>query len=111
MEVNNLDSELFDIMITSNVFQYLEDYIFPGENPYEKLKEIFTKLKGHLNEDGVLQLLYHYSFDGTSHWDECASRDLVKVINTIYPDLLEFSEFDNGLKDGKDCAIYYRKKR
>ena len=111
MEVNNLDNELFDIMITSNVFQYLEEYLPPKENPYNKLKEIFTKLKEHLNEDGIIQLLYLYAFDGTSHKNDFAVRDLVKVINVLYPDLLELSEFDNGLKDGKDCAIYYKKKR
>ncbi len=111
MEVNNLDNELFDIIITSNVFRYLEDYLPPKENPYDKLKEIFTKLKEHLNKDGIIQLLYYYAFDGTSHQDDYAVRDLVKVLNTLYPDLLEVSEFDNGEKDGKDCAIYYRKKR
>lgn len=111
MEVNNLNDEMFDIIITSNVFRYLEDYLPPKENPYDKLKEIFTKLKEHLNKDGIIQLLYYYAFDGTSHQDDYAVRDLVKVLNTLYPDLLEVSEFDNGEKDGKDCAIYYRKKR
>ena len=111
MEVNNLDNELFDIIITSNVFQYLEEYIKPGEDPYKKFKEIYTKLKDHLTDEGVLQLLYHYAFTRTSYPDGCASRNLVKILNTVFPDVLEFSEFDNSHKDGKDCAIYYRKKR
>lgn len=111
MEVDNLDNELFDIIITSNVFQYLEEYISPRENPYDKFKEIFNKLKEHLTEEGILQLLYHYAYTGKSYSDECASRNLVKILNTVYPDLLEFSEFDNCYKDGKDCAVYYRKKR
>ena len=84
MEVNNLDNELFDI---------------------------YTKLKDHLTDEGVLQLLYHYAFTRTSYPDGCASRNLVKILNTVFPDVLEFSEFDNSHKDGKDCAIYYRKKR
>ena len=103
MEVNNLDNELFDIIITSNVFQYLEEYIRPGESPYDRLKE-------HLTDDGIIQLLYHYAFNGTSHWDTCASRNLVKVLNTIYPDLLSFIEFD-GTTNQKDCAFIYEKKR
>lgn len=111
MDVNNLDNKFFDIIITSNVFQYLEEYIKPGENPYDRLKEVFTKLKGHLKEEGIIQLLYYYAFDGTSHQGDYAVRDLVKVLNALYPDIPEFSEFDNGLKDGRDCAIYYRKKR
>lgn len=110
MEVNNLDNELFDIIITSNVFQYLEEYIRPGESPYDRLKEVFNKLKEHLTDDGIIQLLYHYAFNGTSHWDTCASRNLVKVLNTIYPDLLSFIEFD-GTTNQKDCAFIYEKKR
>lgn len=110
MEVNNLDNELFDIIITSNVFQYLEEYLLPGENPYERLKKVFTKLKSHLTEDGIIQLLYHYAFDGTSHWDTCASRNLVKVINTLYPDILSLIEFE-GTTNQTDCAFFYRKKR
>ena len=110
MEVNNLDNELFDIIITSNVFQYLEEYINPGENPYDRLKKVFTKLKGHLTEEGVLQLLYHYAFNRTSYWDDCASRNLVKVLNTLYPDLLSFIEFD-GITNQIDCALIYEKKR
>ena len=98
MEVNNLDNELFDINIT------------PGESPYDRLKEVFNKLKDHLKEDGIIQLLYHYAFNGTSHWDTCASRNLVKVLNTIYPDLLSFIEFD-GTTNQKDCAFIYEKKR
>ena len=111
MEVNNLDSKLFDIIITSNVFQYLEEYIDVSENPYDRLKTVFTKLKDHLNDDGVIQFLYHYAFSNTHFLDECASRDLVKVLNCLYPDKLDFFEFENGMKDGTDCAIMYRKKR
>lgn len=110
MEVNNLDNELFDIIITSNVFQYLEEYINPGESPYDRLKEVFNKLKEHLTDDGIIQLLYHYSFNRTSHWDTCASRNLVKVLNTIYPDILSFVEFE-GTTNQTDCAIIYEKKR
>lgn len=111
MEVNNVDNELFDIIITSNVFQYLEDYISPKENPYDKFKEIYNKLKEHLTDEGIIQLLYHYAFTGKSYTNECASRNLVKILNTVFPDILEFSKFDNSLKDGKDCVFYYNKKR
>ncbi len=110
MEVNNLDNEFFDIIITSNVFQYLEEYINPGENPYDRLKEVFNKLKEHLTDDGIIQLLYHYAFNRTSHWDTCASRNLIMVLNTIYPDVLSFVEFD-GTTSQKDCAFIYKKKR
>lgn len=111
MEVDNLDNELFDIIITSNVFQYLEEFISPLENPYDKLKDIFNKLKKHLKDDGVVQFLYHYAINNNLYYDECASRNLIKVLNCIHPDKLDFYEFDNGMKDGIDCAIIYRKKR
>lgn len=110
MEVNNLDNQLFDIIITSNVFQYLEEYINPGENPYDRLKEVFIKLKSHLTDDGIIQLLYHYAINRTSEWDTSASRNLIMVLNTIYPDVLSFVEFD-GTTCQKDCAVIYKKKR
>ena len=111
MKVNNLDNELFDIIITSNVFQYLDEYISKTDDPYDKFKEIFNKLKEHLTEEGIIQLLYYYNFKKTSYSDERASRNLVKILNTVYPDILELSEFDNGYNGDKDCAVYYRKKR
>ena len=112
-KVNNIDDKLFDIIITSNVFQHISCFI-GNSNPYDKLKEIFELLKGHLSEDGILQLLYHYSFTQESlsqtYNDPVATRNIRKVYDALQTRNLFVQTFD-GVTDRQDAVLIYQKTR
>ena len=112
-KVNNIDDKLFDIIITSNVFQHISCFI--GDNdPYDKLKEIFELLKSHLSEEGLLQLLYHYSFTQESlsqtYNDPVATRNIRKVYDALQTRNLFVQTFD-GVTDRQDAVLIYQKTR
>lgn len=115
------EEEKFDIIITSNVTQYLDDYIalmyYP--KPIDRLKvedllmEVFYDLKSHLKDDGVLQFAYKYAVQKIFSIIE-KPNDYEAIINST-EELLKDEEFD--IKkitsiDNKyeDEVIMYRKK-
>lgn len=113
MKLDNVDGELFDIIITSNVFQNISCFI-GDSNPYEKLKEVFELLKGHLSDEAILQLLYHYSFDKsalseTSN-DPISTRNIRKVYDALQSRNLYVQTFE-GVTDKKDAVLIYQKTR
>lgn len=113
MQLSNLDNETFDIIITSNVFQHIDLFISKTQDPYVKIKEVFEKLKNHLNESGIIQLLYYYEYGVDNEEDEITypTRDLAKIKNTLYPDLLSVYTFDDYTGRDKDAIVVYEKKR
>ena len=83
----------YDRIIFSNILQYLLMHTKENE-PYDFLKENFNVWKEHLNEDGILQLLYIYSC-GEPSFDKMKSGawgyDLGRIVKTLKGDSLEFS--------------------
>ena len=112
-QVNNLEGQLFDIIITSNVFQNIACFI--GEaNPYLKLKEIFELLKEHLTEEAIIQLLYIYSFNSKDLEDSNEVDNTLRNIKKTYEALktrnLYVLTFE-GIADKKDAVLTYQKTR
>lgn len=113
IQVNNLEGQLFDIIITSNVFQNIACFI--GENnPYLKLKEIFELLKEHITEEAIIQLLYIYSFNSKDLEDSNEIDNTLRNIKKIYEALktrnLYVLTFE-GIADKKDAVLTYQKTR
>ena len=111
-QVNNLDRELFDIIITSNVFQNIACFI-GSSNPYTKLKEIFDLLKEHLTEEGILQLLYYYSFDSSdlNNKDyDSTLRNVRQVYEALQSNNLFLTTF-KGITKKNDAILTYQKTR
>ena len=114
-KLDNLDNEIFDIIITSNALQYIDLYINKTDDPYIKLREIFNKLKAHLSDEGILQLLYHYGFskDSLCRDDGSSTRNLKKVYEALKGELLYLYTFNDFMDSGKskDAVVVYEKMR
>ena len=112
-QVNNLEGQLFDIIITSNVFQNIACFIGDA-NPYLKLKEIFELLKEHITEEAIIQLLYIYSFNSKDLEDSNEIDNTLRNIKKIYEALktrnLYVLTFE-GIADKKDAVLTYQKTR
>ena len=101
-KLDNLDNEIFDIIITSNALQYIDLYINKTDDPYIKLREIFNKLKAHLSDEGSL-----CRDDGSS------TRNLKKVYEALKGELLYLYTFNDFMDSGKskDAVVVYEKMR
>ena len=90
-------------------------YINKTDNPYIKLREIFNKLKAHLSDEGILQLLYHYGFskDSLCRDDGSSTRNLKKVYEALKGELLYLYTFNDFMDSGKskDAVVVYEKMR
>ena len=62
MNIESIKDKKYDVIITSNVLQYLDFFVTEGTSIEETLQGLFKELKDHLTEKGILQLLYYYSF-------------------------------------------------
>ena len=112
-----LDNEKYDRMILSNVVQYLELYSI-NKDKYEVLKNTFKALKDHLNDKGIIQVLYYYN---TKLINNCRLDDffdgynLNSVLNSLYDDVDDITrfrllEFDAGYGNHKDGVVLYKKR-
>ena len=106
-----LENKKFDVIILSNILQYL-DYFSNGNNVYDVLKNCFDNLKVHLNKNGVMKLLYLYSFKQddlyqTTH--PIATYNLRNVFNTLKSKNLDI-EFIDGISEDTDAVVYYTNK-
>lgn len=106
-----LENKKFDVIILSNILQYLE-YFSNGNNVYDVLKNCFDNLKTHLNENGIMQILYLYSFKQddlfqTTH--PIATYNLRNVFETLQAQNLDI-EFINGISENTDAVVYYTNK-
>ena len=106
-----LENKKFDVIILSNILQYVE-YFSNGNNSYDVLKNCFDNLKKHLNENGVMQLLYLYSFkqdDIAKTTHPIATYNLRNVINALQEKNLDI-EFIDGITENTDAVVYYTNK-
>ena len=62
MNLESIKDKKYDIIITSNVLQYLDFFVPEDASIEETLQSLFKEFKDHLTEKGILQLLYYYSF-------------------------------------------------
>ena len=96
-----IPSEKYDRIIFSNALQYLKE-----ESDSKFINEQFNEWSNHLNENGIIQLLYLYSY-GQVQLDQNAR----KVINALCTKSLNLEEFyDSSLKK-MDAIFTYTKRR
>lgn len=112
---NSLGKKIYDRMILSNVIQYLELYSI-NKNKYKVLKNMFSILKDHLNDEGIIQLLYYFNtklINGQNSYDDFFDGyNLDRILNILSEDDRDnFSliEFNNDYA-GKDAAVLYKKR-
>lgn len=108
-----LENKKFDRMIFSNVLQYL-DFFAKNEDPYQFLNKNFQRWKEYLNENGIMQLLYLYSFsmeDAKKINTNLSSYNLRKVMTTLKGNELMIEWFDDSFNNEKDAIVTYTKKK
>lgn len=114
LDIATLKDKKYDIIILSNVLQYIDKFISSEEDPYDSLNKLFLALKSHLNDDGLIQLLYYYgisaiNYDYSSHYYSTSSIPrCVEAFgtNSIYLD--EFSSCNNFKRN--DAVLVYKKR-
>jgi len=107
-----LEKEEFDCIILSNILQYL-DYFSKNENPYIFLRKNFTKWKEYLSKNGIMQLLYLYSYsieDIKKNTNQLSSYNLKEVMNILKGNELMIEWFEDSFKNSKDAIVTYTKK-
>lgn len=80
-----LEERKFDRIIFSNILQNLE-YFFKDQDVFEVLKNNFEKWKEYLNEDGLMQLLYLYSYSYDDLYNDnhtISVYNLKKVVDAL----------------------------
>lgn len=121
---DSMGEERFDRMFLSNILHYTE-YFFPEEDPYQVLKCGFEDWKSHLNEGGILQLLYLYDYSidriktterfkrmGLKQVYPSASYDVFRVREALGSDGFDIIDFKgtDGLPWSRDSVVTYTKK-
>ena len=110
----SLGDKKYDRIVLSNVLQYL-DFFAGSSNPYHLLKETFLALDKHLNDEGILQLLYLYSFqksDLRKNNHAVSSYNLKNVVECLNGYSLELEMFPSFTKqESNDAIVTYTKKR
>ena len=112
MNLEPIKDEKYDVIITSNVLQYLDFFIPKDASPDVALQILFSELKDHLTEDGILQLLYYYTFTNDylkSKSNYYSTACLPKVVKALNKDTLYLETFNNSY-GRKDAIITYVKK-
>ena len=112
MNLEPIKDEKYDVIITSNVLQYLDFFIPKDASPYVALQILFSELKDYLTEDGILQLLYYYTFTNDylkSKNNYYSTTCLPRVVKALNKDMLCLETFNN-LYGRKDAIVTYVKK-
>lgn len=91
--------EKFDRIILSNALQYLPIY---ADEPFILKK--FNTWNEHLEDEGILQLLYLYSYQPNS-----VDKKNLKILNALYSKPLEIEEIYDPYFDVSDAIITYKK--
>ena len=103
---NVLGDNKYDRMILSNVLQYCNQ--FRGNIPLRDfIRMNFEQFCRHLNDDGILQLLYIYNYSGNTPLDTEGFRvsDILLALHGYY---LNSYEFASGHVN--DAVLTYTKK-
>lgn len=93
-----LPDEMYDVMILSNVLQYIE-----GEDIKKAIRDSFENFVNHLNINGILQFMYIYGFSYNNKIDDKYS--VYDVIDTLSGYVLEKASVD------KDAALLYTRSK
>jgi len=103
-----LTDELYDRIILSNILEYLS-LTATGEKKEEKLRTSFQQWNNHLNNDGIIQLLYLYCFnkDDVDSDIDFPSKRLYHFIEETLDEKLNISYFDNY--SNTDAILTYQK--
>lgn len=110
----SLGDKKYDRIVLSNILQYLDFFSAPND-PYKFLAEKFPDWKEHLNDEGILQLLYLYSYeerDLRKNNHSVPSYNLASIVNALKGNPLEIEwipTFSNNSLD--DAIVTYTKKR
>lgn len=109
----SLNNRKYDRIIFSNILQYLE-YYFKQEDGLEVLKRCFPMWVDHLNEQGILQLLYLYSFSYSDLFNDNHSISTynLRKINSLLKGYKLDIEWINGIcSNTQDAIVTYQKCR
>lgn len=113
MNLESIKDKKYDVIITSNVLQYLDFFVPEDASIEETLQSLFKKLKDHLTEKGILQLLYYYSFTNSYMKKNSNSYKttylLPWIVDTLSDDMLYLDKFENSIGK-KDAIVTYIKK-
>ncbi len=112
MDLQPIKDKRYDVIITSNVLQYLDFFVPQDASIEETLQSLFNELKDHLTEKGILQLLYYYSFT-KNHMKKDANSYTTEylpwIVDTLSGNMLYLDTFENSMGK-KDAIVTYVKK-
>ncbi len=105
----------FDRIIFSNVLQALDLFAkINHQDPYQFLSENFAVWNNHLNKDGILQLIYLYTYSlanlKTKNTSGLSIYDLKKVVEALEGYPLQISFFEDCFDRNEDAIVTYTKK-
>ena len=104
----------YDRIVLSNVLQYIE-FFCKGQDPYLFLADNFSSWSNHLNDGGILQLLYLYGFtkeDLKISNHVLSSYNLVHIVRALKDILLDIEWIPSfNLGSNYDAIVTYTKKR
>ena len=98
---DKIDSR-YDRIIFSNVLQSIKAFL--TSNTKAEFINCFEMWKDYLNKDGILQLIYIYSYNSSSFRSEEAFR----LALTCLDEMFYIHKFDNNKKT--DAIVVYEKK-
>lgn len=108
-----LDGEKFDMILLSNISDYIH-YVYPyPENHMEKYKKLIDKLVDNLYDGGIIQLGYVYSkYDDCKRYDDYSKFHFDESRNKYFPFTKYFVENVHSYNGGRkyDKVITYQKK-
>lgn len=111
LDISCLKDEKFDVMILSNILQYLPSFVREGESDENLFKQIFKNFYEHLNNDGLLQLLYYYGFTPSLLRCNYQSYKYLRIMLNLLCEEVKFEEFNNSnANNSNDAVLLYRKK-
>lgn len=91
--------EKFDRIVLSNALQYLPVY---ADNSF--ILKNFNIWNDHLEDEGILQLLYLYSYQ-----PNFVEKNNSKILNALYSKHLEIEEFYDSYFNVSDAIVTYKK--
>lgn len=102
----SLSNEKYDRILFSNILQYIDYFIsiygYEGKEK-EFIRKNFIEWLSHLNDKGILQLLYIYSVRG-----QCA--EIIRMADWLNNYPIYSTTFNNINGDGTSAILTYRKK-
>lgn len=104
---------LYDCMILSNILQYTNYYFKNKSDGFKWLRDCFEIWDSYLNDEGILQLLYLYSYDYNDVFCDnhpIFTYNLKYVYQALYGFKLDIEWIDGIFPNSKDAIVTYQKK-